>query len=237
MAKLYFENGQFMLDQENGTEPLVCKEWLETSKPSKDHPEGKPQIVLPKGNITNRRYITVDTFNREAVDGVMEVAIKTDGPRVLGATGVKESVIKYLSEEDATEYRTLVEGAVAAYKEAKGSSKAKKPEDMSVEELEAYVAALKSGVKPTTVKTGPKSFIDMFTDVEYDRYNELLAKSVENKANMPRAARGPLTDEQKQARAAKRVAGQISKAEALLAALKAKSNRNVDDLADIIDEE
>ena len=224
MAKLYYENGQYLLDQENGTEPLVCKEWLEKSKPSKDHPEGKPQIVLPKGNITNRRFITVDTFNASAVDGVMEVEIKTDAPRVLGATGVKQSIIKYLSPEDAAEYTALVEKAVADYKAAKATTKVKKLEEMNEEELEAFIADMKAGRKPTAIKTGPKSFIDCFTDEEYDRYNALIALSIENKANAPKAVRGPLTDEQKAARAEKRKAAQITKAEEMLAKLRASLN-------------
>ena len=83
---------------------------------------------------------------------------------------------------------------------------------------------MKAGRKPTLVKTGPKSFIDCFTDEEYDRYNALIALSIENKANAPKAVRGPLTDEQKAARAEKRKAAQITKAEEMLAKLRASLN-------------
>ena len=59
----------------------------------------------------------------------------------------------------------------------------------------------------------------MFTEDEYNRYNEILALSAENKANRPRAERRPLTDEEKAVRAEKRKDKEISKAQALLAAL------------------
>ena len=90
---------------------------------------------------------------------------------------------------------------------------------MTAEELQAYIEALKSGKSFSTVKTGPKSFMDMFTEEQYERYNEIIALAQENKANMPRAKRGPLSDAEKEARAAKRKANEISKAEKLLAGL------------------
>ena len=230
MAKLFIEDGKYYLDQENGTEVVECPTWLETSKKSDKHPEGILHILLPKGNITNRRFVSVAKFNEEAVDGVMTVEIKTGEPRKLGATGVKQSVIAYLDEADAAEYTTLVNGAVEKYKATK-TTKHKKPEEMNVEELEAYINALKSGTK-LSIKEGPKSFIDCFTDDEYARYNELLAKSVENKANRPKPVRGPLTDEQKLARKQKSIASQISKAEARLAQLRAGFGTVEEDIVD-----
>ena len=77
-------------------------------------------------------------FNATQVDGIVNVEVKTSAPRVLGATGVKQDVLKYLSEEEATEYTQLVEGAMAIYKDAKGQ-KALKPEEMNAEQLEAYI--------------------------------------------------------------------------------------------------
>lgn len=235
MAKLFIEDGKYYLDQENGTEVVECKILTETSKKSDKHPEGMQHIVLPKDNITNRQFISIDKFNAEAVDGVMTVEIKTSEPRKLGATGVKQSVIAYLDEADAAEYTNLVNAAVEKYKATK-TTKHKKPEEMNIEELEAYINALKSGTK-LSIKEGPKSFIDCFTDDEYARYNELLAKSVENKANRPKSVRGPLTDEQKLARKQKSIASQISKAEARLAQLRAGFGTVEEDIDEDIDED
>lgn len=224
MAKLIKREGQYYFDAEDGTEPVLCKTWVETSKKNEAHPDGKPWIVLPKGNITNRTYFSEEKFAAEAVNDEIPVEVKTTAPRVLGSTGVKKDIIKYLDEETAQEYTTLVTDAVEAYKAAKGTNKKKKPEDMTVEELEAYIECLKNGTAYKAATTGPKSFIDMFTDEQYNRYNEILALAQENKANMPRAKRGPLTDEEKAIRAAKRKANDISKAERLLAALRASVN-------------
>ena len=119
MAKLFIEDGKYYLDQENGTEVVECKILTETTKKSDKHPEGMQHIVLPKDNITNRQFVSIDKFNAEAVDGVMTVEIKTGEPRKLGATGVKQSVIAYLDEADAAEYTNLVNGAVEKYKATK----------------------------------------------------------------------------------------------------------------------
>lgn len=228
MAKIRNIDGQYYFDPENGEADVVCKVWNEKSKATEEHPEGKPWIVLPKGNITNRTYFSEDKFIAENVDGEIDVEIKTAAPRVLGATGVKQDIIKYLDEATAEEYTTLVNNAVAAYKDAKGTSKKKKPEEMTVEELEAYIEALKNGetYKATTVTA--KSFIDMFTEEEYARYNEILALAQENKANAPRAKRGPLTDEEKAARKIKKTQNELSKAQKLLAALRAGNTEDED---------
>ncbi len=219
MAKIKLINGVYVFDAGDGSVAVECKVWLEKSKASDKHPDGKPWIKLPKDNITNRTYYSEDLFLKEQVDGEVTVEIKTTAPRVLGATGVKQSVIKHLSEEDAAEYTALVEPAVAAFKEAKSKGKLK-PEDMNADQLAEYIEALKAGKKYTPAE-GPKSFLDMFNEEQYDRYNELLAKSAENKANKPRAKRGPLTPEQKAERAAKRTQKEISKAQELLAAMRA----------------
>ena len=228
MAKIRNIDGQYCFDPENGEAAVVCKVWNEKSKATEEHPEGKPWIVLPKGNITNRTYFSEEKFIAENVDGEIDVEIKTAAPRVLGATGVKQDIIKYLDEATAEEYTTLVNNAVAAYKDAKGTSKKKKPEEMTVEELEAYIEALKNGetYKATTVTA--KSFIDMFTEEEYARYNEILALAQENKANAPRAKRGPLTDEEKAARKIKKTQNELSKAQKLLAALRAGNTEDED---------
>lgn len=219
MAKLVFNDGVYTFDAQDGSEPIECKVWLEKAKANEKHPDGKPHILLPKGNITNRRYFSLDLFNEKAINGEVEVAIKTEGPRILGASGVKQAVLKYLDEATAEEYTTLVNKALEDYKAVKGTKKTIRPEDMNAEQLEAYIEALKSG-KKVTATTGPKSFLDMFNDVEYTRYNEILSLAAENKANAPKAVRGPLTPEEKQARDIKRVTNKISKAEALLNALK-----------------
>lgn len=233
MAKIILEDGKFYLDEENGTELKECKRWLETSKKNEAHPDGKRWIKLPKDNITNRTYVSEDLFDAENVNGVLPVEVKTSAPRVLGSSGVKQTIIKYLSEEEAAEYTSLVNGAVEAYRAAKANNKKKKPEDMTIEELQEYIAALKEG-RTISVKTGPKSFIDMFDDASYARYNELLAIAQENKANAPRVKRGPLTDEEKAARTIKRKQNELTKAEKLLAALRAVGS---DTIADDEDED
>ena len=228
MAKIIRVDGQFYFDAQDGSEAVAVKTWLETSKKNEAHPDGKLWIVLPKGNVTNRQYFSVDKFEAEAVNDEIEVEVKTAAPRVLGATGVKPNIIKYLDEETANEYTTMVTKAVEAYKAAKGNSKKKKPEEMTIEELQAYITALENGEVYKASSTGPKSFLEMFSNEEYDRYNEILALAAENKANAPKAKRGPLTDEQKEARKIKSVQTKLSKAQALLAALQAGSNTEED---------
>ena len=222
MAKIYKIDDKFYFDAQDGSEAVECKTWVETGKTTKNHPEGKTWIKLPKGNVTNRQFYSVDLFEATNVDGEVTVEIKTAAPRVLGTSGVKQNIIKYLDEATAEEYTTLVNNAVEAYKAAKANNKKKKPEEMTIEELTAYVEALKNGTSVNTIVSGPKSFIDVFTEEEYNRYNEILALAAENKANAPRAKRGPLSDEEKATRAIKRKANELSKAEALLAALRAQ---------------
>ena len=211
-------DGAYFFDAGDGVE-VATKVWLEKSKANDAHPDGKPWILLPKDNPTNRRYFSEDLFNATQVDGIVNVEVKTSAPRVLGATGVKQDVLKYLSEEEATEYTQLVEGAMAIYKDAK-NQKALKPEEMNAEQLEAYIAALRKGEKYSPAADAPKSFLEVFSTKDYERYNELLAIATENKANMPKAPRAKLTEEQKAERARKRTATELSKAEALLAALR-----------------
>ena len=220
MAKIIRENDKYYFDAQDGSERVECKTWNEKSKANDTHPEGKPWIVLPKDNVTNRTYFSEDKFIAENIDGELEVEVKTSAPRVLGATGVKQEIIKYLDEETAAEYTELVNGAVEKFKAEKANSKKLKPEEMTREQLQAYIDALEKGEK-IVAKTGPKSFLDVFTEDEYNRYNEILALSAENKANRPRAERRPLTDEEKAVRAQKRTNKEISKAKALLEALMA----------------
>lgn len=220
MAKIVLIDGKYFFDAEDGTDAKECVVWLEKSKANKDHPDGKPWIKLPKDNVTNRAYFSEDLFKKENVNGEIIVPVKTTAPRVLGTSGVKQDIIKYLDDDTAEEYTTLVNGAVDKYKAAKANFKKKKPEEMSKEELEKYIECLKTGTKYTAGEA-PKSFLDMFTEAELDRYNEILALAVENKANAPKVKRGPLSDEEKAARKAKRDANELSKAEKLLAALQA----------------
>lgn len=68
-----------------------------------------------------------------------------------------------------------------------------------------------------------KTFIDYMSEQDYQRYNELLAKATEAKANAPkkeRAPRAPMTIEQK----IKMAEGRKAKAEAKLAELLAAQN-------------
>jgi hypothetical protein len=217
-AKIIRIDGVYFFDAGDGNDPVELKVWLEKSKANDTHPDGKPWILLPKDNVTNRRYFSEDLFNGTQVDDEVVVEVKTSAPRVLGATGVKKDVLKYLSDDEAAEYTELVEAAVAEYKELKGQKKLK-PEDMDADQLEEYIEALRKG-ESYSPASGVKSFIDVFDEAQYDRYNELLAISQENKANAPKAARRKLTPEEKAARAAKRTEKEISKAEELLAALK-----------------
>jgi len=211
---------QFVSDAGVPAEDLVV--WLEKSKANEKHPNGKPWIRLPKDNITNRAYFSEDLFLATAVDGVVEVEVKTAAPRVLGATGVKQEIVENLSETEAAEYTSLVDTALEAFKTAKADSKKKKPEEMTVAELEAYIHALQTGTKYTPAQA-PKSFLDMFSEADYARYNELLAIAAANKANAPKTPRQPLTETQKIQRAEKRQKTELSKAEALLQTLRAMS--------------
>jgi len=136
-------------------------------------------------------------------------------------TTIKE-IVDYLNETQAAEYTTLVETAMTAFKAAKDESKKKKPEEMSQVELEAYIAALQAGTKYTPA-SAPKSFLDMLSEVDYARYNELLGIAAEVKANTPKAPRQPMTEAQKAQRAVKRQKTELSKAQALLESLKAAS--------------
>lgn len=224
MAKIMKVEDKFYFDAEDGTEAVEVKTWLETSKRNEAHPDGKLWIKLPKDNVTNRQYFSVDKFEAENVDGEITVEVKTTGPRVLGSTRVNPKIVKYLDEDLAAEYTQLVEGAVEAFTAAKAASKKKRVEDMNADELAEYIEALKNGVQVSVNKLGPKSFIEMFTEEEYNRYSELVALAQENKANAPRAKRGPLTEEEKKARKAKRVAKELSKAEQLLAAMLANQD-------------
>lgn len=66
-----------------------------------------------------------------------------------------------------------------------------------------------------------KSLIDFILPEDYDRYNELLNMAEEAKANAPkapRAARGPMTVEQKKKAAENRLAKAQAALDALLAA-------------------
>ena len=63
-----------------------------------------------------------------------------------------------------------------------------------------------------------KTLFDYMTEEDYNRYNELLAKATEAKANAPKAPRkprGPMTNEQK----AKMTEGRIKKLQEQLDAL------------------
>lgn len=71
--------------------------------------------------------------------------------------GVREGIIKYLDEDLSNEFIDLVTTASIVFKERKSKG------DKSI-----------------------KSFLDVFTDAEYARYNELIFLSQENKANCPR---------------------------------------------------
>lgn len=236
MAKIVKIDDKYFFDAEDGTEAKECVVWLEKSKANDAHPDGKPWIKLPKDNCTNRAYFSEDLFNKENINGEIEVPVKTTAPRVLGTSGVKANVIKYLDEKTAEEYTTMVNKAVDAYKAAKANAKKKKPEEMTREELEAYIECLKTGTK-YTAGDAPKSFLDMFTDEEMERYNEILATAMENKANAPKAKRGPLSDEEKAKRKAKRDANELTKAEKLLAALQAASVVSDDDEDEVEDED
>lgn len=66
-----------------------------------------------------------------------------------------------------------------------------------------------------------KSIVEYMSQEDYDRYNELINKAEEAKANAPkapRAPRAPMTKEQKVKMAEGRLAKAKAKLEALLAA-------------------
>ena len=188
MAKIVKIDNDYYFDGEDGQEAVKCAVWVETSKKSERNPEGKPWIQLPKNNVSNRQYFSLEKFEAEAVNDEIDVPVKTEGPRVLGATGAKPAIIKYLNEEQLEEFNSIVDPAIEEYKARKGQKKVK---------------------------------IEDIKDVDFARYNELLAIAQENKANAPKAVRGPLTEEQKAARKAKAKQSKINKLYAALEALKA----------------
>lgn len=220
MAKIIKVDDKFYFDAENGTDAAELSTMVEKST-------GKEWIKLPKDNVTNRQFYSVKKFETENINGEVTVDVKTTGPRVLGSTRVNPKIVKYLDEELAAEYTELVEQASTKFAAAKAQAKKKKPEDMTKEELTQYIEALKNGEKVSIGKTGPKSFIDTFTEEEYARYTELVAIAQENKANAPKAKRGPLTPEEKEARRIKRAEKELSKAEQLLAAMLAATDDEI----------
>lgn len=66
-----------------------------------------------------------------------------------------------------------------------------------------------------TTKT---SIVDFILDEDYERYNELLNKAAQLKANAPKAPRGPMTKEQKIKAAQARLAKAQAKLNEMLAA-------------------
>ncbi len=215
MAKLIYNTELDTYTFDDGINaPVECIKWIETGKTTKAYPDGIPQIKLPKNNVTNRLFVSEGRFKADAIDNVLEIEVKTSAPRQLGAGTVNPIITKYLDEADIAEFNSLVTNAQSIYAESK-SKKAKKPEEMTKEELETLLAVLEGKIDmPAT--TSPKSFMDCFTEEEYERYIALMAKAQEAKANRPKVKKGPLTDEEKAKRAAKRKATQISKARALL---------------------
>lgn len=65
-----------------------------------------------------------------------------------------------------------------------------------------------------------KTLIDYILPEDYDRYNELLAKAEEAKANAPKKVRGPMTKEQK----TKMAQARLVKAQEALAKLLAEAD-------------
>lgn len=222
MAKIIKNEDKYYFDAEDGTQPVECRTFLEKSKANDKNQEGKLWIVLPKDNCINRQYFSVNKFETENVDGELSVEVNIRAPRTLGAAGVKQTIIKYLNEENAAEYTGIVEDAVEKFKALRANRKPLKLEDMTKEQLEAAIAALENGETYKIVNTNaPKSFIDCMDEADYNRYNELLAIAMENKANRPKVARGPLTEEQKAERKNAKRKVELSKAKALLAAMMA----------------
>jgi len=215
------QTGKYLFENEGKQTPMWV--WLEKKAAfAKTHPNGKPWLRSKEMlEACNRDYISESAVITEiGKAGYCEVAVKTAAKRVIGATGVQQGVVKYLSPESAAGYTALVTKYTEAFKAAKGTQKKKKLEEMNAEELKAYIAALESGEKPVVSK-GPKNFIEIMTAEDVEAYNAYIAEARDNKENAPKvkAERKPLTDAEKAARAAKRVANEKSKAQQLLAAM------------------
>ena len=99
MVKIIRIDGKFYF-AEDDKELVECKTWLETSKKSAKNPDGKLHILLPKDNSVNRQYLAVDKFNAEAVNEELILTVKESAPRVLGATGVKQTIIPVASPDE-----------------------------------------------------------------------------------------------------------------------------------------
>ena len=186
--------------QEEGQEAVELKFHIDKRYESKWNEEGKKILHLPANNSSNRQFISEDLFMENAVDNEYILPVKLSGPRVVG--GPKKSVVEYLDDEDKEIYIQIVEKAQEAYKEAKAKKTKKALNEMTADELRAMLNALENG-ETLTIANGPKSFIDCMSDEDREIYVALTEKSQENKANRPKAPRGPLTEEQKAARKAK----------------------------------
>ena len=199
--------------QEEGQEAVECKVTYDKRGIDDTHPLGKAWINLPKENSSNRQYISETAFEKTAVNDEVIVPVKLGGPRIVG--GPKKSVVEYLDDADREIYTSIVEKAQEAYKQAKAKKTKKALTEMSREELEAMLKALETG-ENLTISNGPKSFIDCMSDEHRETSVALTEKSQENKANRPKARRGPLSEEQK---AVRREKAKEKKRNAILAML------------------
>ncbi len=67
----------YYFDAGDGSALVKTKVWLDKSKATKTHPDGKPWILLPKDNPTNRHYFSEDLFKATQVNGMVIVKVKT----------------------------------------------------------------------------------------------------------------------------------------------------------------
>lgn len=228
------QEGKYLFDHEGKQTPMWV--WLEKKTAfAKTHPNGKPWIRSKEMLDTcNRDYISEAAFtaeNTKTNGNGMEVAIKTAQKRVLGATGVQQGVVKYLTPESVKGYEAIVNKYTEAFKATKGTTKKIKMEDMTADQLRAYLADLDAGKVPAKV-SGPRNFVEIMTAEDLEAYNGYIAEAREAKENAPKTPREhrKLTDEEKAERKEKRTANEKSKGAALLAALLAGDRKPGDAL-------
>lgn len=100
------EDLKFMAEDLNTGKEVATKVWYEKSK-SKYH------IVLGP-NSANRKYISLNEFDKNNKEGEYVIEDKTTAPRVIGTSEPDKKLIPYMSDEDKARYTEIVDRAKEA---------------------------------------------------------------------------------------------------------------------------
>lgn len=210
------EDGYHVIDQD-GTEGPVC---------NRRTTDG---YIILTPNAANRKCVNeknAEKFFAEHPDGRIELTYKAT--RKLGESVAKmpnAKLITYLPEELQEEYKAIIADAMTAKQNAeKGVSdvdKAKYAAEMAKYKYEVLAGTRDEADKPVKPTSMRKNIIEYIAEDKYDRYTELLDMAEKAKADAPKAERkprGPMTQEQKVARAKAAAEKAQAKLDALLAA-------------------